>query len=293
MAAQAPAGVVFCTGKGGTGKTTVSLALGLAFAGAGERVVVVEVSGGPHPALDGRLAAGRLRRERIDPDQALLEWLAALGGRLPARMLAARSSFRLFAAAAPGTRELLALNRIMELAGQGSGFDRVIVDAPASGHARALWRAPATFSAIAKLGPIAARSRELEALIADPDRCSFVAVARPLELAVSETLELAAALERDLGHSPAVVVNGVLPRSFGAAELAGLDDGGDPVVLAALEAARHAARRYRRERRQVARLRRAGLAVVELPLLADGVGDEAALSLLAKRLAALTRSPTG
>ncbi|HYB23899.1 MAG TPA: ArsA-related P-loop ATPase, partial [Solirubrobacteraceae bacterium] len=85
--------LVVVTGKGGVGKTTIAAALGLAGARAGRRTIVVEV--GEESRLPGLFgvrppAAGsacvleqRLASISIDPDQALLEWLQLLGGRVP------------------------------------------------------------------------------------------------------------------------------------------------------------------------------------------------------------------
>jgi len=81
-------------------------------------------------------------------------------------------------------------------------------------------RTPRTFAEIARVGPIAAQARKVTALLEDPARSAVVAVALPAELSISETLDLeervAAAVGRPLD---AVVVNGVLPRRFSAAEI--------------------------------------------------------------------------
>lgn len=279
--------VVFVTGKGGTGKTTVAAALATSFAAAGGRTVLVGLDGlADLPGLPEEL-----RFERVDPNKALLEWLTELGGRVAARLLIARSSFRLFAAAAPGARELLTLSRIAELRHR---YDFVVVDGPASGHARALWRSPATVAGIARVGPIAERTRELGLLLADDLAVAFVAVAKPLELAVSETVELASLLEADLGRRfTAVVLNCATKQRFTKVELATAAEAKDAVVAEAVVAARRSTARYHRERREAARLRRAGLRIVELPLVPNH-GELIDLALeLQPQLAPLTRSLAG
>jgi anion-transporting ArsA/GET3 family ATPase len=117
--------LLFVTGKGGVGKTTLAAALGLLAAGRGLRTIVVELGDqGRLPALFG--LTGRdpgvetLLRERmwsisIDPDRALLEWLQQLGGRVSGRMLASSGTFQYFAAAAPGAKELVSMVKIWEL----------------------------------------------------------------------------------------------------------------------------------------------------------------------------------
>lgn len=284
--------LIVVTGKGGTGKTTVTAALGLLAAREGRRVVLVEMSG-------QQLLPGLLRGEAeatrssstgnaaeiqlgeglwctsIDPDQTLLDWLGEVGGRLPARLLAARDSFRYFAAAAPGGKELLSLVRIWELTqeerwGRHDGaYDLAIVDAPATGHALAMLSSPATFGAIARVGPIATQAADVGELLSDPERTGYLAVAQASEASISETLELAGGLEADLGRElDRVIVNGTLVQRFTRAEIDQLErlEGG-PEVQAAIAAARLVDERARRQRNQVARLRRARLPVLTLPFV--------------------------
>src|ERR1700691_88664 len=175
--------LVIVTGKGGVGKTTIAAALGLAAAERGLRTIVVELGDQRRlPALlSGEPPHGRgdpLRQSEaggetvlgenlwgvtIDPDRALLEWLQALGGRVPGRVLAGSSTFQYFAAAAPGARELVSMVKVWELTrgeerwrrrDDASHYDLVVLDAPATGHALGLLRSPQTFGAIARVGPI-------------------------------------------------------------------------------------------------------------------------------------------
>src|ERR1700684_4183815 len=143
------------TGKGGVGKTTVSAALGLLAAERGLRTIVVELGEqrrlgelfGVVPVQAGAQTEPRenLWSVSIDPDRALLEWLQSLGGRVSGRVLASSGTFQYFAAAAPGAKELVSMMKIWKLTQSDSrparprrrsgGYDLVIVDAPATGHA--------------------------------------------------------------------------------------------------------------------------------------------------------------
>src|SRR2546423_3060307 len=127
-------------------------------------------------------------------------------------------------------------------------------------------QSPATFGAIARVGPIAAQARRVQELLQDTGRTCYVAVAQPAELGVVETRELRDSLRRQLGRDlHAVIVNGVLPRRFSSQELALLEqteDGGGKgaaVRRAAAEAAHAVHERARLQQNQLARLRRAGL----------------------------------
>lgn len=128
--------LIVVSGKGGAGKTTVSAALGLLGARRGLRTIVVEVTGGEaggETAGMGRLSAMLGHPEppphgvetplqeglwglAIDRDRVLVEWLRAIGGRVPARVLTSSSSFQYLIAAAPGAREMITMVKLWELA---------------------------------------------------------------------------------------------------------------------------------------------------------------------------------
>jgi anion-transporting ArsA/GET3 family ATPase len=269
--------LIVVTGKGGTGKTTVACALGLLGARRGLRTIVVEVGDqhrmaelfGAQPGEEIALRE-RLWCSSIDPERATIEWLAALTGRVSARMLAASSSFQYLAAAAPGAKELVTMREVLELCersarraalrnGDVRQYDLVVLDAPATGHALALLRSPQTFSAIARMGPLATQTRKVQQAIQDRDRCAYVAVAHASEMAVCETLELEEQLRGALGRDlDLVIVNGVLPRRFTRTELDQLEDlpADSPALRAAVATARTAHRRTQAQQVQIRRLRR-------------------------------------
>jgi anion-transporting ArsA/GET3 family ATPase len=297
-------------GKGGVGKSTMAAALGLAGARAGRRTIVVEVGqesrmphlfetapGAPGAAVD--LMEG-LSSITIDPDRALMEWLQALGGRVSGRLLASSGTFQYFAAAAPGAKELVTMMKIWQLtrggrgARRGAGHDLVVLDAPATGHALGLLSSPRTFGAIARVGPIAGQTRQVQELLQDQRSTSFLAVALGSEMAVTEALELQGGLESQLGRSlAAVIVNSLLPKRFTAKELRSIEalensDSDSPeqlsVTHSAIAAARSVHERARLQQNQMTRLRRRAVAVVGVPFVWSGELRRAELSAIADRL---------
>jgi anion-transporting ArsA/GET3 family ATPase len=202
--------LIVVTGKGGTGKTTVASALGLLGARKGLRTVVAELGDqhrlpalfghlhAPHPGAEIELEPG-LWSTSIDPERALFEWLRTLGGRISTRMLAASTTFQYFAAAAPGAKELVSLVKLRELcerplphrhrledsADGDGGYDLVVLDAPATGHALAMLRSPQTFGAIVRVGPLAEQAQGVRAMLEDPAHTAYLAVAQGTEMAVS------------------------------------------------------------------------------------------------------------
>lgn len=292
------------TGKGGAGKTTIAGAIGLLAASRGLRVIVVEV--GEQDRLGELYGLGHTRAgmERmleeslwsitIDPDRALLEWLQLLGGRVSGRILATSSTFQYFAAAAPGARELVSMIKIWELAHgsrRAAAYDLVVLDAPASGHALGMLQSPATFGAIARVGTVARQTQRVRELLADPARSAYVAVAQPAEMGVTETLELGDGLRRALARElAAVIVNGVLPRRFSAAELERLTEAArasNPTAEAAARAARAARavhERARLQRKQFARLRQRRLELLTVPFQFRAELDLTAIRVIARQL---------
>jgi anion-transporting ArsA/GET3 family ATPase len=305
--------LVVVTGKGGVGKTTIAAAIGLLAARHGRRTIVVEVGdqsrlpelfghSAREPGVECRLSE-RLSSMTIDPDRALLEWLQALGGRISGRLLASSGTFQYFAAAAPGAKELVSMVKIWELT-QGErwqrradGYDMVVLDAPASGHALGMLGSPQTFGAIARVGPIAGQAERLRGLLEDPARSAYVAVALASEMAVTEALELQDGLDRQLGRSlDAVIVNALMPQRFNTRELAlisALGDGvekgsGDrherEVVRNAARAARTVHERARLQHNQLARLRRRSFNVLGVPFVWGTDIDLAAVERISEQL---------
>jgi len=296
--------LLFVTGKGGVGKTTVAAGLGLAAAARGRRTIVCEVGAARHvpalfdrpPGADGeevRLGE-HLWTVSVDPDRALREWLARqLGSRPFVELLSRSNAFGYFVAAAPGARELVTISKLWEL-GQADrwrrdarSYDLVVVDLPSSGHGVGLLRTARTFRDVARVGPVASQAGAVAQAIEDPARSGVVAVALPGELPVSETLELEGRVARELRRPlDRIVVNALLPGRWRAADLEALAAAGARVPAPAARSARSEAARTRVQRSQLARLRRhARAAVVTLPFVVAPALAERHVAALGAELA--------
>ena len=286
--------LVFVTGKGGVGKSTVATALGLLAARQGLRTIVAELAS--QERVQGVFAensAGEQFRElelapglftiSIDPQHAMEEYLRVKAGPF-GQMLGSSRLFQAFAMATPGMRELLSIGKVWELAQldrrtRGAApYDLVIVDAPATGHGVGLLRTPRTFAEIARVGPIAHQGQTIANTIADRDFTGVIAVATPEEMPINETLTLAGELARDELALDLVVVNALYPARFDADEIAELDSAlartRSPLARSALRAALSEHARAATQREQRDRLgERVNGRLVELPyVFADRVG---------------------
>jgi len=247
--------VLFVAGKGGVGKSTMTAVVALAAARCGMRVLAVELEGrGELPralGIDAPLdweeqparaptAPGSVLARRIRPDDALVEWLRghALGAIV--RRLRRSGALEVVSFAIPGIREVLVLGKLKAVERDG-GFDLIVVDAPATGHAITLLTSPAGLVHAARSGPVRHQAEEVDALLRDPSRCRVLLVTLPRELAVDETIEAAYEVEDRAGVTLAdVVVNQYRPPQPGLAAAIPVADAArlGEEVAAAVEAAR-------------------------------------------------------
>ena len=298
--------LVVVTGKGGVGKSTVALALGVRAAEAGRRAIVCEVSSQEHASrIFKRAQVGfhevELRENlwtiSIDPDESMREYvLLQLKVRAMRDLLFRSRVFTYMAAATPGLKELVTIGKIWELAQldrkvkQGRKYDLVIVDAPATGHGVGFLQTPRTFAGIARVGPIHSQAVELNRFITDQKETGVAIVSLPEEMPVNET----AMLERELSEEVGVAVdrvymNALYPERFSREEadrIEAASEGAGAGLAAALRAALSEQRRARAQRAQLARLRRRVSAPVKaLPFMFEPELGPDSVQQLAARLA--------
>jgi anion-transporting ArsA/GET3 family ATPase len=303
--------LVFVTGKGGVGKSTVATALGLLGARRGLRTIVAELASQEQIRHAFEQRGSGLFRElelapglftiSIDPQQAMEEYLRIKTGPL-GQALGSSKLFQAFAMATPGMRELLSIGKVWELAQlqrrtRGAApYDLVVVDAPASGHGVGILRTPRTFAEIARVGPIARQGRAIATTIADPSFTAIVAVATPEEMPVNEMLALRDALGQEGLELEAAVLNALYPARFGADQVAELDSAlertASPLARAALAGALSEHARATSQREQRARLAEGlGVKLIELPFIFADHLDRAELERLADALEAGLEQP--
>jgi anion-transporting ArsA/GET3 family ATPase len=268
--------LLFVTGKGGVGKSTVAASLGLAAAARGKRTIVCEIGSQEHTSrLFNRAEVGfhevqleeNLWTISIDPDESMREYvLLQLKVRAMRDLLFRSRVFTYLTAATPGLKELVTIGKIWELSQldrkvrKGRKYDLVIVDAPATGHGIGFLQTPRTFANIARVGPIHAQAQELDRFITDHASTGVAIVALPEETPVNETAALERELREEIGVSvDRVYMNALYPERFSndeAERLEGERPQASGAVREALRAAVSEHRRARSQRAQLERLRR-------------------------------------
>ena len=267
--------LIFVTGKGGVGKTTVAMAMGVAAANEGKRTIVCEVSSQEHASrMFHRGQVGfhevelrpNLWAISIDPDQSMREYLELqLRVKAMGDMLAGSKIFQYLAAATPGLKELVTIGKIWELAQldrkvkKGRKYDLVIVDAPATGHGIGFLQTPRTFASIARVGPIASQGEALHKFITDHRLTGAAIVAIPEEMPVNESRTLERGLVDEVGVSvDSVYMNGVYPQLFSDEDVeklrAASENGNGGATAAAIRSALSERNRADAQREQLKRL---------------------------------------
>ncbi|WP_306601791.1 ArsA-related P-loop ATPase [Geothrix sp. 21YS21S-2] len=208
--------LIVVTGKGGTGKTTLSALLGRLLSLRGLRVLLLEVDPreslhqalGTEPSGGRVVEAGRgLRIQNLQPEaviEALVREKVPIG--YLAKLVTESPAFHTFIEGAPGLKETALLGHAYRSL---EGADIVVVDAPATGHSAALLAAPGLLAGAVRGGQLGAMAAELAGFLADPNRCGVTLATLAEEMPVQETLEL---IERLPMRPELVVANMLFPR---------------------------------------------------------------------------------
>jgi anion-transporting ArsA/GET3 family ATPase len=220
--------LLFVTGKGGVGKSTVAAGLALLSAARGQRTLLCEVDAkgglsgffesGPTGFTPTEVQPG-LFTMAMDTEESLKEYLSLqLKVPLLARIGPLARTFDFVANAAPGVKEILTVGKLAWEVVEDH-YDVVVVDSVASGHIVGQLAAPKGINELVSVGVVRHQTEWMLDVLEDPARTGVVIVAAPEEMPVNETIELSGRLaeETDVDLA-AVVVNRVLPELFGRSE---------------------------------------------------------------------------
>ncbi len=298
--------LVIVSGKGGVGKSVLAAAVARCSAAAGRRTVLVtlDTRDDTHPFLSVPLryepqpTVHGFSVSRVDAFQAAAEYARRTlpFGAMYEAFFSGRA-FRDFAAAAPGFEELMCLGKLYNLAVE-TDFERVVFDAPSTGHLRDLLAVPALTQRAVRVGPLNHNARRIEDLLLDPDRTQVLVTTLAEEMPVREAQELLSLCHDELrmGVGP-VLLNRRVAKRFTAGELASaramqaqrsLETAVDH-VLATADLQREQARS---QFEALTPLRKARVPCIEVPRIVQRHYDgDALVAALADRLGPLFGSP--
>ena len=220
--------LLFVTGKGGVGKSTIAAALGVLGAQLGKRTLVGEVDAKGNlsdffetkpTGYEPREVQPNLFAMSMSTEASLKEYLT-IQLRIPllARLGVLARTFDFVANAAPGVKEIVTVGKFVWEVDRGT-YDLIVVDAAATGHIVGQLSAPQAINELIQMGPVREQTGWMLDILNDPARTGVVIVAAPEEMPVNETIELSERLREatdvDLA---AVIVNRVLPELFGRGE---------------------------------------------------------------------------
>lgn len=213
--------VIIVAGKGGVGKTTVAAALGSLSAQHGNNTQLVDVEnrndlgrcfGVDNIGFDPTRVGPHLTLRSLAAEDAAAEYLKDQGlGRVLKLLRRAGTLLDTLTSLTPGLRGMLQLAKIRSLADENPNT-RIIVDAPAAGHAISFLRSPLGLMEGITAGPIHTQATAAATLLADANRTQVMLVTLAEDTPVQETIETAYALEEDLGiRLGPIVINNTIP----------------------------------------------------------------------------------
>ena len=212
--------LIFVTGKGGVGKSTISAAIAVLAARKGLRVLVVEVDGKGDIAsafgLDAygfspKLARRNLWVMEMDTEAALNEYLK-IYVKVPfiSRLPGLGRIFDFVSTAAPGVREILVVGKLCYEVRKGD-YDLIVVDPPASGHVVSQLGVTGDVGQLISLGMVKNQTEWMLDILSDSAKSCALLVATPEETPIEEALDLA----NRLGQETPVHLDGsVINRRF-------------------------------------------------------------------------------
>jgi anion-transporting ArsA/GET3 family ATPase len=234
--------LVFITGKGGVGKTTLALALAEGLALKGKRVHYIDIARDKRAqkVAEGRFNPGQSLAwhsltTHIDSQEAFGEYIKSqVKLELLKNLIVNNRVLKHFFDVAPGLSELMILNALVKRM-ENSPEDIFVVDGHAFGHGFSLMHTPFLLDRFVKFGPIKTLIKSILRGLSE-ENCALIFVTLPRETPVLETLEYCQKFSQHIFSPHVVLLNMCFPDFGNVPE--GVNDLLD-----------HAARQVREDRR--------------------------------------------
>lgn len=213
--------LIFVSGKGGSGKTTVSGVLGLLLQCQGRKVLLAEAN--PfcrlpdlfckYPEHDHHEVTvnSRLSIVNLNSEYCFKEYIYThLGKKRIYELLFKNKVTESFLNAVPGLNEIMVLGRLIyALKRREDPFDVVVFDAPSFGHFYNLLNSPQSILNTGMVGPLVKEIAEINQCISDETFSTGLVTTTPEELIFLETVDFLKKIKKnDFSlHTGGVIIN--------------------------------------------------------------------------------------
>ncbi len=213
-------------GKGGVGRTTVACALALRFAQSGRRTLLLEVNApdnaaaclGVQPAVDiPREVLNNLWLCRMTPAGSMREYaLMVLKSKALYRLVFENDLVKYLLRSIPSLAEFTMLGKAWfhstEVQNGAPKYERIVIDAPATGHAITFLSVARTVANISPKGVMKDASEKMARMVESSEQTCMHVVCLPEEMPVNEALELITSAKNRLNMAIGLgFVNRLLP----------------------------------------------------------------------------------
>lgn len=213
--------LIFISGKGGTGKTTLGLFVARHLAAEGKKVLFVE--------LAPRSSARALLESSLKPDykptasgwgfdwctveglDCLIEYVSSFTGiESVTQKVFENSIIKTLVNVAPGLNDLSVLGKLTsQYRGHGPGYNyqHVVIDAHSTGSFSSLLKAPKWLGGSVSSGPLKKQSEAIEKILKDKSIAQYLIVGLFEELPVDELEDTWAEFHDIIGEQLSVIMN--------------------------------------------------------------------------------------
>lgn len=224
--------ILFVTGKGGVGKSTVAAAIALRESRRGRKILLVELGDESFYSEFFKLNGVSQKPTSLFPNLDIARWdsehclreyvLHYIKVERIYNLFFENKVMRRLINVAPPLRELALLGKITSgvlKIGTPMNYDLIVIDAFSTGHTLALLRAPRGIGETISVGPMGDRSRAILKTLLDPKITRYFIVTLPDELPTNETLELAQTLKEEFQIHASIAVNRIVQPPLDQDEL--------------------------------------------------------------------------
>ena len=253
--------VLFITGKGGVGKTSVALAIAVASSRRGKRALVVDWNPNDTERIDFP-EVQQVERMHLAVLSCFHEYvIKKLRFEKIYELMFDNHVLKSFINAAPGLSETVIAGKIWDLFERRT-HDLIIVDLPSSGHALSFFKSPLGVERLFAIGFVHREAKKIVDLFSS-DQCQTDIVSLPEELPMKEAEQLKEKIELTLPLKLGYLILNQMTPDFGSLP----ESMGSEIPPEALPCYRLYLARKTLETEALTTAGRLGLPTVSLPLL--------------------------